>query len=420
MTDSGRSGMLPTANKGAFDAVLAAHGAVAWGLAQAISTDMDMARRVAREGLVRAARQAGSRPTAVPRGVVLAGVWSSASELLSEGGGGRTIGAGHADATLAAQYSTLPERWRASIWLSAVVGCDYTDMGAILGVPPSFAAALVRRSTEALRGRMESAGAALPARVGPALAPLAGDTPADLGAEIVGPLPRSAPAPTVALPRSAPAPTVAAAPVAPAPPLATDTGSMPALIGGAAGVGAGAAMGGPTAEGEGRKSRSERRADKADKADADKVAKTEKAEAAKAAKATKGARIDAPTAAAAAVPVGSDLLGDDPFAPPRNPARRGRSARKAEPVAMAEVGALEGAEFWGEKPGKAPKPPKEPREPKPPRERRSRREDKVTGEFAIAGAGAGGLFLEDPGPGGPLLTEEKHHRMGRPIGVGLL
>jgi hypothetical protein len=84
-----------------------------------------------------------------------------------------------ADATETAFYS-LPERWRAAVWLAEVEQVDRSAVATILGVSGPVAAQLVDRGRQGLLGRFAQADVAAPDHLGAALRPLAATVPASM------------------------------------------------------------------------------------------------------------------------------------------------------------------------------------------------------------------------------------------------
>ncbi len=194
-----------------FDELYRRHGPTTWRLAQAAAVDRDAAVWAVGEGFVRALRSARRGQPAPDedggfRPLVLAAVYRSAldharatghsapatapmpvpagqatkarrgPEIKPRGGGARA-----ADAALVeSAFRSLPERWRAAVWLSEVEAMPPERAAPILGVSVPVAIQLVNRGTRGLTGRFTQAHRAGPQHVGTALRPLALTVPATL------------------------------------------------------------------------------------------------------------------------------------------------------------------------------------------------------------------------------------------------
>jgi DNA-directed RNA polymerase specialized sigma24 family protein len=187
-----------------FDELYRRHGPTAWRLAQAASVDRDAAVWAVGEGFVRALRGARRGPAALDedggfRPLVLAAVYRSAMDHVRatghaaaasgpipsptepEGGQARRRRAKAADAALVeSAFRSLPERWRAAVWLGEVEGMPAEQAAPILGVSIPVATQLVNRGTRGLTGRFTQAHRTVPQHLGTALRPLALTVPATL------------------------------------------------------------------------------------------------------------------------------------------------------------------------------------------------------------------------------------------------
>src|SRR5579872_2755491 len=148
----------------AFEELYRRHGQVAWRFAQSVATDRDAAVQAVAEGFGRALRglRRHSRMDAEGfRPFVLAAIYRAAVDNLhahvaptpvaplsrSAPGKGRAARARAADAAFVeAAFRSLPERWRAAIWLSEVEAMTEDRIAPVLGVSAAVAAQLVSRS----------------------------------------------------------------------------------------------------------------------------------------------------------------------------------------------------------------------------------------------------------------------------------
>lgn len=166
------------------------HGQMAWRLAQAVAANRDGAVASVATGFVRALqagprrqkdREAGFRPT------VLAAVYRHAiddARARAANPAPPASAPAEGDAVMTAAFRSLPERWRAALWLTEVESIAPERMAAILGVSPAAASQLLVRGRRGLAGRLTQVHAAVPEHLAPALRAVAIPMPANL-AEIV-------------------------------------------------------------------------------------------------------------------------------------------------------------------------------------------------------------------------------------------
>ena len=187
---SGEADLVRQAARGdaeAFGELFRRHSAPAWRLAQAVTADRDGAVTAFRDGFVRAVKSGRfARRTATAfRPQVLSSVYRSAIDQAYD----RTVAPAPArraaadtpEAALAnAAFRSLPERWRAAVWLSEVENLESERIAAVLGVSASVADQLVARGRRGLAGRFGQAHREMPEHVGDVLRPLAYAAPANL------------------------------------------------------------------------------------------------------------------------------------------------------------------------------------------------------------------------------------------------
>ncbi|HLH45645.1 MAG TPA: sigma-70 family RNA polymerase sigma factor, partial [Acidimicrobiales bacterium] len=167
-------------DRDAFQELCRRHGPSAWRLATAVAAERDQAGDCVAEGFVRAVRGAASRPAAAGvRGAVLAGVYRRAIETARRAGEAPAA-SGEDGGALETAFRSLPERWRAALWLAEVEGFDAEATGAVLGLPAAAGRQLVDRGRRGLAARMDYRGDAVPAALGTALAALTPSLPAAL------------------------------------------------------------------------------------------------------------------------------------------------------------------------------------------------------------------------------------------------
>lgn len=186
-----------------FEELYRRHSQVAWRFGQAVATDNDAAVTAVAEGFGRALRGLRRRSRMDADGFrpfVLAAIYRAAVDNLhsygapapvasvgrsSAGAKGRSSKSRAADAAFVeAAFRSLPERWRAAIWLSEVEGLSEDRIAPILGVSSAVAAQLVSRGRRGLLGRFEQGRRPVPAHLDSALRPLSATVPAGLGASV--------------------------------------------------------------------------------------------------------------------------------------------------------------------------------------------------------------------------------------------
>jgi DNA-directed RNA polymerase specialized sigma24 family protein len=160
------------------------HSAPAWRLAQAVTEDSDSAVSAFKDGFVRGGRTARRAGTAF-RPHVLSTVYRTAIDQSSDRAAGparaRRAASGDPDAALAdAAFRSLPERWRAAVWLRDVENFDSDRIAAVLGVSATVAEQLISRGRRGLAGRFAQAHRDVPEHVGDVLRPLVLAVPASL------------------------------------------------------------------------------------------------------------------------------------------------------------------------------------------------------------------------------------------------
>jgi len=182
------------------------HGQMAWRLAQAVAVDRDAAVAAVGNGFARSLRGARRHQAESDTGfrpLLLSAVYRSAMDYAraqASAGGGPRVGleapgakagkAGRsksksADAVLAeAAFRSLPERWRAAVWLSEVESLTIDRVAPILGVSAAVATQLEARGRRALAGRFSQAHRALPTHLGPVLRSAGLAMPAALADEV--------------------------------------------------------------------------------------------------------------------------------------------------------------------------------------------------------------------------------------------
>ena len=171
----------------AFGELFRRHSAPAWRLAQAVSTDQEGATAAFREGFVRAVKSGrmARRSTDAFRPQVLSSVYRAAIDQAYDRTAApapaRRPAADSPEAALAAAaFRSLPERWRAALWLSEVENLESDRIAGVLGVSASVAEQLVARGRRGLAGRFAQAHREMPEHVGEVLRPLALAAPANL------------------------------------------------------------------------------------------------------------------------------------------------------------------------------------------------------------------------------------------------
>jgi DNA-directed RNA polymerase specialized sigma24 family protein len=178
----------------AFEELYRRHGQVAWRFGQAVAADRDAAVQAVSEGFGRALRglrRHSRMDTEGFRPYVLAAIYRAAVDNLHSHGApapaapssrGARGGSKSADgAFVEAAFRSLPERWRAAVWLSEVEAMSEDRIAPILGVSAPVAVQLVARARRGLVGRFEQGRRPLPAHLDASLRPLSATVPAGVG-----------------------------------------------------------------------------------------------------------------------------------------------------------------------------------------------------------------------------------------------
>lgn len=161
------------------------HSQPAWRLAQAVASDREAAIDAFRTGFVRALavhRLPRRDAESTFRTSVLAAVYKAAADAGERpASAGTRRPAANADVALAdAAFRSLPDRWRAAVWLSEVENLEVDRIAPVLGVSAAVATQLVARGRRALAGRFSQAHREVPDLFGPVLRPVAVAVPANL------------------------------------------------------------------------------------------------------------------------------------------------------------------------------------------------------------------------------------------------
>lgn len=178
-------------NRASFEELYRRHSQASWRLAQAVSPDPTLAVDAVAEGfsqVLRALRRRRLSADAPFRAVLLSEVYRAAMDRVrsaktstptkTTSGSAETAAAPHGRPATGVAFKSLPERWRAAVWLTEVEQLDRAAVATILGVSVPVAAQLVDRGRHGLLGRFAQADIAEPDHLGAALRPLAAAVPA--------------------------------------------------------------------------------------------------------------------------------------------------------------------------------------------------------------------------------------------------
>ena len=186
-------------NEESFDELYRRHSQTAWRLAQAVAVDRDGAIGAVGEGFgrsLRSLRRQSRLDSETYRPLLLAAVYKAAvdhvhsqttptpafaARSLPKGKGAHTKGA--TSALVDAAFRSLPERWRAAIWLSDAESLDAERIAPILGVSATVATQLITRGSRGLASRFTQAHRPQPDHLGTALRAVAVAVPANLAEE---------------------------------------------------------------------------------------------------------------------------------------------------------------------------------------------------------------------------------------------
>ncbi|MDE3205982.1 MAG: hypothetical protein KGQ66_17380 [Acidobacteriota bacterium] len=161
------------------------HHGPAWRLAHAVCADPDRAVGSYRDAFARVARRRPvRRATGDFRAAVLGAVYQEALGGAPDAAvalpTGRRPGADRQSLVVEAAFRSLPERWRATIWLSEVEDFDGDAIAGVLSVSSGVAEQLLARGRRGLAGRLAQAGQARPDHLAAVLGPMIPPPPADL------------------------------------------------------------------------------------------------------------------------------------------------------------------------------------------------------------------------------------------------
>lgn len=182
-----------------FEELYRRHSQTAWRLAQAVSIDRDGAVAAVGEGFgrsLRGLRRQSRLDSEAYRPLLLAAVYKAAvdhvhshqsptpafsTRALPKGKGAHSKGAN--TALLEAAFRSLPERWRAAVWLGDAEGMEADRVAPALGVSAAVATQLLTRGRRGLAGRFAQAHRPEPDHLGSALRAIAIAVPATLAEE---------------------------------------------------------------------------------------------------------------------------------------------------------------------------------------------------------------------------------------------
>ena len=182
-----------------FEELYRRHSQTAWRLAQAVSIDRDGAVAAVGEGFgrsLRGLRRQSRLDSEAYRPLLLAAVYKAtvdhvhshatptpafSARAVPKGKGAHSKGANAA--LLEAAFRSLPERWRAAVWLGDAEGMEAERIAPVLGVSTAVATQLLTRGRRGLAGRFAQAHRAEPDHLGSALRAAAIAVPASLAEE---------------------------------------------------------------------------------------------------------------------------------------------------------------------------------------------------------------------------------------------
>lgn len=160
------------ADREAFDELFRRHVETAWRLAQAVSPDLPSASQAVADGFAHVLRNVRRRrfnADGAFRPALLAEVYRSAMHQArqAKASPGSTTTAPAAPAATpttatATAFASLPERWRAAVWLADVEHLDGSSLASVLAVSGPVAAQLVERGRQGLTARFAQAGITTP------------------------------------------------------------------------------------------------------------------------------------------------------------------------------------------------------------------------------------------------------------------
>lgn len=167
-------------DRSSFEELFRRHSQMSWRLAHAVSPGPTLATNAVAEGFSQVLRGLRRRRLSADspfRPALLTAVYRAA---MDQARNAKTSPAPNPSSGTGAAFTSLPERWRAAVWLSEVEQMDTPAVAIIIGVSVPVAAQLVDRGRQGLLSRFAQADIAAPDHLGAALRPLAGVVPAGL------------------------------------------------------------------------------------------------------------------------------------------------------------------------------------------------------------------------------------------------
>lgn len=180
-------------DRDAFNELYLRHSQTSWHLAMAVSPDPAQAQEAVADGfaqVLRGVRRRRSTADQPFRPALLAAIYRSALDRSRQAPAPTAHPEASADtrdpadaptATLAA-FRSLPERWRAALWLAEVEHVSVPALSAVLAVSDPVATQLADRGRQGLLARLAQAGVPVPDHLDEVLRPLATGLPEELGA----------------------------------------------------------------------------------------------------------------------------------------------------------------------------------------------------------------------------------------------
>lgn len=167
-----------------FEEIYRRHSQTAWRLAQAVSPDRTQAVDAVADGfarVLRALRRRQADADAAFRPQMLSAVYRAAMDQARQAHAASADPAAETGtAGPLAAFRSLPERWRAALWLSEVERLDTAAVATVLAVSDPVAGQLIERGRQGLVARFAQAGIGVTEHLDAALRPLAADVPASM------------------------------------------------------------------------------------------------------------------------------------------------------------------------------------------------------------------------------------------------
>ncbi|MDQ6839694.1 MAG: sigma-70 family RNA polymerase sigma factor, partial [Actinomycetota bacterium] len=184
-TETDLARMAARSDRASFEELYRRHSQMSWRLAQAVSPGGRQAVDAVAEGfaqVLRGLRRRRLNADSPFRPVLLTEVYRAAMDEVRTTKTAASTPEATPASGVAVAFKSLPERWRAAVWLTDVEQLESSVVATVLGVSAPVAAQLVDRGHQGLVSRFAQTGTAVPNHLGAALRPMAAAVPANMEA----------------------------------------------------------------------------------------------------------------------------------------------------------------------------------------------------------------------------------------------